>query len=177
VSRVVRKSRAQSASEARDLLAALFTAELVRPSSCLWLVTPWISDIELLDNRTGAFVDLLPFGRRSIRLAEILVRLTTYGCTVVVATNSDQHNTIFRNRLVHMAEDFAVRDRLLIEVDSTDELHAKTLTGDDYTLTGSMNITHFGIEIREEYIELQTDPSYVARARMDMHDRFGGTLA
>jgi hypothetical protein len=176
VNRVVRKSRAQSASEARDLLAAVFTAELVRPSSCLWLVTPWISDIELLDNRTGAFVDLLPFGWRPIRLAEVLVRLASYGCTVVVATNSDQHNAIFRNRLLYLAEDFAVRERVLIEVDSTDELHAKTLTGDDYTLTGSMNITHFGIEIREEHIELHTDPSYVARARMDMHDRFGGTL-
>lgn len=40
MSRVIRKSKAQSAAEVLDMLGALFSAELIRPSRCLWLVSP-----------------------------------------------------------------------------------------------------------------------------------------
>jgi hypothetical protein len=39
-----------------------------------------------------------------------------------------------------------------------------------------MNITRNGIFVREEYLELRTDEEFVARARMDAFDRFGGRL-
>ena len=34
-----------------DLLQMLFLSELLAPSRCLWLVSPWISDIPVIDNR------------------------------------------------------------------------------------------------------------------------------
>ena len=39
-----------------------------------------------------------------------------------------------------------------------------------------MNITFNGIQVREEYIDLRTDEAFVAQARMDAFDRFGGLL-
>ena len=68
MSRVIRKSRAQSSQEVFDLLAAMFAAEMVRPSACVWVVSPWISDVGLLDNAAGDFPALTRFGRRQIRL-------------------------------------------------------------------------------------------------------------
>lgn len=176
MNRVIRKSQSASASEAADLLAGLFSAELCLPSACLWLVSPWISDVELIDNSSGGFDALARHGRRKIRLAEVLVTLAAQGTHIVVGTTTDDHNTRFLQRLRLLAEDLRVADKLTVSIDVTDNLHTKALTGDDFALSGSMNITFNGIQIREELIDLRTDLSYVAEARMSAFDRFGGIL-
>jgi hypothetical protein len=176
VNRVIRKSLNASASEAGDLLAGLFSAELTYPSKCLWLVSPWISNVELLDNTAGSFGALTRFGKRRIRLAEILVALASAGAHLVVGTTTDEHNVRFLNRFKILAEDLRVEDKLTISIDSSNNLHTKALTGDDFALAGSMNITFNGIQVREETIELHTDETFVAQARMDAFDRFGGML-
>jgi len=163
-------------SEAADLLAGLFSAELCSPSTCIWLVSPWISDVELVDNTAGGFDALARFGKRRIRLTEVLVTLADKGTHVVVGTATDAHNTRFLQRLQFLAEDLRVSDRLSVSIDPTENLHTKALTGDDFALAGSMNITFNGIQVREELIDLRTDESFVAQARMDAYDRFGGVL-
>lgn len=176
MNRVIRKSQNASVSEAADLLAGLFSAELSHPSKCLWLVSPWISDVELLDNSAGSFDALARFGKRRIRLAEILVALASRGTQVVVGTTTDEHNARFLDRLRILAEDLRVADKFTISIDTSDNLHTKALTGDDFALAGSMNITFNGIQVREEFIDLRTDDAFVAQARMDAFDRFGGVL-
>lgn len=176
MNRVIRKSQSASASEAADLLAGLFSAELCHPSKCLWLVSPWISDVELLDNSTGSFDALARFGKRRVRLAEILAALASSGTHLVVGTTTDEHNTRFLNRLKTLAEDLRVEEKFTIAIDTSDNLHTKALTGDDFALAGSMNITFNGIQVREELIDLRTDEAFVAQARMDAFDRFGGRL-
>jgi hypothetical protein len=173
---VIRKSKAQSASEVLDVLSALFAAEFAQPGKCLWLVSPWISDVEIVDNAAGTFPALTRFGRRPIRLAEVLVALADQSTQIVIATTSDTHNDTFLRRLRHLAQDLRVADAVTIHVDPTRELHTKALTGDDYALSGSMNITYNGIIVRDEQVELKTDSEYVARARMDAHGRYGGRL-
>lgn len=176
MNRVIRKSQYASASEAADLLAGLFIAELACPSKCLWLVSPWISDVVLLDNTTGGLDALTRFGKRRIRLAEILVTLASMGTRVVVGTTTDEHNKRFLDRLRILAEDLRVEQCLTVVIDASDNLHTKALTGDDFALAGSMNITFNGIQVREEYVDLRTDEAFVAQARMDAYDRFGGLL-
>ena len=177
VNRVIRKSQSTSASAAADLLAGLFSTELCSPSTCLWLVSPWISNVELIDNSTGSFDALARFGRRRIRLAEVLVTLAEAGTHVVVGTTTDSHNTYFLQKLRLLAEDLRLyEDKFTVSIDASERLHTKALTGDDFALSGSMNITVNGIQIREELIDLRTEASYVAQARMDAYDRFGGVL-
>ncbi|MBQ1076747.1 phosphatidylserine/phosphatidylglycerophosphate/cardiolipin synthase family protein [Micromonospora sp. C31] len=176
MNRVIRKSKAQSASEVLDLLGALFAAELVNPSKCLWLVSPWISDVEVIDNSGGTYPALTRYGRRGIRLAEVLTSLAAKGMRVVIATTSDAHNDTFRRRIEQLIVDIRVSDQVTMIVNGTRGLHTKALTGDDYALVGSMNITYNGIHLNEEQVELRCDPTYVAHARMDAFDRFGGVL-
>ncbi|WHT23263.1 phospholipase D-like domain-containing protein DpdK [Crossiella sp. CA-258035] len=176
MNRVVRKSRVQSSVEVFDLLIALFTAELVRPSKCLWLVSPWISNVDLIDNSAGTYPVLSRFGRRPIRLAEIVITLAARGTHVVVGTTTDKHNEAFEYQVRTLAEDLDVAHRVTIDNAPPRTRHAKAVTGDDYALAGSMNITFNGIHILEEDVELKTDPAYVAQARMDAYSRFGGLL-
>ncbi|MCW0190506.1 MAG: phospholipase D-like domain-containing protein DpdK [Rhodococcus sp.] len=176
MNRAIRKSRNNSANEAAELLAGLFAAELCAPSKCLWLVSPWVSDVELIDNSAGSFDALTRFGKRPIRLTEILVALASSGVCVVVGTTSDTHNLRFIKRLRMHADDMRVSRLITVVVDESEELHTKALTGDDFALGGSMNITFNGIQVREESVDLRTDEAYVAQARMDAFDRFGGVL-
>jgi hypothetical protein len=158
------------------MLGALFSAELVAPSKCIWLVSPWVSDVEVLNNSAGTYSALTRFGRRPIRLVEVLVSLASAGACIVVATTPDTHNDMFLRRLKLLKTDLRVEDRVKVVVDHTGKLHTKALTGDDYTVAGSMNITYTGIHLREEQVELRIEPTYVAQARMDTFDRFGGVL-
>ncbi|UCZ61893.1 phospholipase D-like domain-containing protein DpdK [Mycolicibacterium phocaicum] len=176
VNRVIRKSQSASATEAADLLAAIFSAELAAPSKCLWLVSPWISNVEIVDNSAGGFDAVSRFGKRRIRLVELLVALASQGSHIVVGTTTDAHNTRFLHRLQSTAEDLRVANRFTMSIDPSENLHTKALTGDDYALAGSMNITFNGIQVREEHIDLRTDDAFVAQARMDAFDRFGGVL-
>jgi phosphatidylserine/phosphatidylglycerophosphate/cardiolipin synthase-like enzyme len=176
VNRVIRKSQNASAREAAELLVGLFCAELACPSKCLWLVSPWISDVELLDNTAGNFDALARFGKRPIRLSEMLVTVASKGTHIVIGTTTDEHNARFLNAFRTLSRDLRVEDKLIVSIDTTDNLHAKALTGDDFALAGSMNITYNGIQVREELIDLRTDQAFVAQARMDAFDRFGGVL-
>ncbi|WP_051386287.1 phospholipase D-like domain-containing protein DpdK [Actinokineospora inagensis] len=174
MNRVIRKSHAQSSVEVFNLLVSLFTAELVRPSRHLWLVSPWITNVDLIDNSAGTYPVLSRFGHRPVRLAEIVAVLAANGAKVIVATTSDRRNEAFLHRLRDLANDLDVVDRVRIVVDPDRKLHAKAVTGDNYALVGSMNITYNGIHFLQEDVELKTDPAYVAQARMDADHRFGG---
>lgn len=175
MSRVIRRSNAQSATEAKELLCAVLAAELALPSTCLWLLAPLLSDLEFLDNSAGTFAGLSRFGRRGIRLVETLGALAELGASIVVVTSSDQRNRAFRRRLEFVSQDLRVSDRVRLLLEDAEQPRARTLIGDDFALIGGMNLTYGGIELREEQVELRTDPPYVAEARMEMRDRFGGT--
>jgi hypothetical protein len=105
-----------------------------------------------------------------------LVTLAGLGTHIVIGTTTDAHNTRFLQRLELLFGDQRVDKRLTVSIDPSENLHTKALTGDDFALSGSMNITFNGIQIREELIDLRTEESYVAQARMDAYDRFGGVL-
>jgi hypothetical protein len=109
-------------------------------------------------------------------LSELLVTLAAGGSTVVIGTTSDTTNNAFRQRTSRVFEDRGLEPRLLIDVDASGELHEKAITGDDFVVAGSMNITNNGVFVREEFIEFRSDEEFVARARLDAYERFGGDL-
>jgi hypothetical protein len=176
VNRVIRKSQARSSEDAAKLLAALFATELIAPSTCLWLVSPWISNVRIIDNEAASFDALTPWGTRPIRLSEVLATLAAAGSTVVIATTADPHNTDFLQQIRGHVNEVGAAGQLHITVDQSGLLHTKAITGDDFAVVGSMNITWNGIMLREEYLELRTERGFVAQARMDCYDRFGGRL-
>lgn len=176
MTRVIRKSRTTSSREAAELLAGIFVAELVKPSKCLWIVSPWISDIPILDNVGGEFDGLYDMPHRSVRLTEMLATLASSGSCVVIGSTTDPSNTAFLQRIEMAFESQGMASRLTLSLDAAGELHEKAITGDDFAVAGSMNITNSGVFVREEFIEFRTDEEFVARARMDAFERFGGAL-
>jgi len=155
--------------ELRDLLQSLFVGELIAPSRCIWLVSPWISDIPVIDNEANAFGQLAPeWPRSQVPLSNILTRLLQAGTTIHIATRDDEHNRSFLSIIDPL------RNSGHLVTHTSDELHEKGLLGDDYYLSGSMNFTVSGIQINEEFVHLLTHPADIAQNRVILTQRWGG---
>lgn len=157
--------------EIADLLQAVFAGEMLAPSRGLYLVSPWISNVPIFDNRAHSFVSLEPsWTHGEIRLTEVLEHLMDRGCTLVVATRPDKHNTAFLKALDQAAERIGVDPR----IHQVEELHEKGILSDSFYLSGSMNLTFNGISLNEESVHLHTDAGVIAHTRGIFADRWGG---
>ena len=80
----------------RDLFQGLFAAELIHPSSKLWLFFAWISDVEILDNSARQFAGLAPdWPPAPIRLSQALRVLLHRGVQLRLIIREDGHNDYF----------------------------------------------------------------------------------
>src|SRR5688500_11122822 len=121
ITRKIYSSKSTSSSEIRELLQSLFVSELLRPSDRLWLVSPWMTDLEILDNRDGAYSALMPaVGLRHIRLSEILTTLLDRTRLTIVA-RPDDHNSAFLGKLEDLAASLSLQVKL--KVMRRDTLH------------------------------------------------------
>ncbi len=153
-----------------DLLQTIFASEIVAPSRHLWIVSPWISDIPVLDNRANSFASLVgDWARTRVRLSAVLAYLLRRGTAIQVAARPLDHNRDFFAQLRQHAGAEGVRLRL----SEADALHEKGILGDGYYLSGSMNITRNGISFNEEVLHLFTEPSVVAANRQLFVKRWG----
>jgi hypothetical protein len=160
-----------SAKQLPDLLQILFTAELISPSACLWLVSPWVSDIPLIDNRSNAFLSLDPgWARTQVTLSQVLGKLLELGTTVHIATRRDDHNDAFLDRMRRIADP----EGLPLLLHSAQELHEKGILGDGFYLSGSMNFTFSGISLNEEAVHYSVEPAFIAENRILFANRWGG---
>jgi hypothetical protein len=155
----------------RELLQTVFVSELLSPSRCLWIVSPWLRDVPVLDNSAGAFVSLVPdFPRTSVRLSHVLRELIGRGTAVVVATRKEAGNRQLLDALGALGTGTAVTFR------ERDLLHAKGVVGDAYSLIGSMNLTYNGVERLDEMLVFDTDRAKVEELRLTFHNEYGGVL-
>lgn len=154
-----------------DLLQTILVAELIAPSHCLWLVSPWISDIPVIDNTANTFQALEPSWYRSkIRLSQVLTSLTKQGTTVCVATRPDLHNNTFLETLKTKAD----LDHLNLH--KAEELHSKGILSDSFYLAGSMNFTFNGITVNQETLSYETDPATISEQKLNFRARWGGKV-
>lgn len=161
------KSAVTSQDVIRELLQIMFVGELLAPGEerC-WLVSPWISNVVLLDNRAGGFSVVNPqWGQREVRLQEVIVDLMARGARVGIATSLDAHNAAFLEGLGQAALSAGTLGRL--DVVRRRTLHTKGVLLSRGLLTGSMNLTFNGLEINDEMVVYDTTARTLAQARIN----------
>jgi phosphatidylserine/phosphatidylglycerophosphate/cardiolipin synthase-like enzyme len=152
------------------MLQSIFGAELLSPSRCLWIVSPWLRDVPVLDNSTGAFGTLCPeFPLADVRLSHVLRELILRGTTLVIATRPDEGN---RQVIDAISND----PRAVVTFLERPLLHMKGIVGDRYALVGSMNLTYNGVERLTEMIVFETQPAQVESLRIAFKKEYGGVI-
>lgn len=158
------KSSSTGPAVIRELLQLMFLSELLKPSEQLWIVSPWISDVPILDNRSGSFDVMNPeWHRREVRLCDLALQVLTSGSRLALVTRPDDHNLTFLDQLSERTEEASLRDQLNLV--QREHLHTKGILTEAGLLLGSMNLTFNGFEINDEVIEYDTDPQRIAEAR------------
>lgn len=163
------QTAADARNSARELLQLIFASELLMPSRCLWIVSPWLRDVPVLDNSTGSFLFLCPdFPRTAVRLSRVLRELVDRGTTVVIATRADAGN----RQVVDGLQGISRAEAVIFHERS--ELHAKGIVGDRYSLLGSMNLTFNGLERLTEMLVFQNERGGVEQLRLAFRREYGG---
>jgi len=171
-SRRIFKSQTTGQAELRELLEMMFAAELLAPSRELWLVSAWVSNVEILNNEDGAYDSFMPdWGRRSLKLTETLCYMMLQGCAVRMVANASDHNARTFDQLQGLARDWGVEHHLTTLRRET--LHIKGLLTDHFYLSGSMNLTFNGLTINDESLVLDTSASAIIQARLEFGE-YGG---
>jgi phosphatidylserine/phosphatidylglycerophosphate/cardiolipin synthase-like enzyme len=167
------KSAATSQNLIRELLQMMFLGELLAPGGeRAWLVSPWISNVVLFDNRPGGFSSINPeWGSREIRLVEILTDVMARGTMLGIATSMDDHNDPLIAALATAADEAGLADRLCVV--RRQHLHIKGVLFKRGLLTGSMNLTYNGLELNDEMVVYDTTPKTLAEARINFESYVG----
>jgi len=153
-----------------EFLQTLFIGELMNPSSAIWISSPWINDVDLVDNSARQFGTLIPnWPPAMIRLSTILATFLDRGVRLTLILNFDPQNDEFFARMSRMSDSYPDTLRII----RTDEVHEKGIVTDRFTLDGSMNITFRGVHINQEYLGYRCDPELVYQRQLVLEQRWG----
>lgn len=152
-----------STSVLRKLISSLFAAEIISPSEELWVVSPWISDISILDNSAGEFSAIVPsWDYSKISLSKVISYLSEQGTAVYIITRNDEWSQSFLRAVGGKANVCSREDKFI---------HEKgVLARHDFYLEGSFNFTFSGVTLNKEKANLHTDLTTVSENRIHYYD-------
>jgi hypothetical protein len=158
--RVFRSVARRSNIRLTEVLGSLFTLELLSPSKYFYIISPYLSEVPLLDNRYGQFRSLLfDQTETTVELSTLLNALAARKTHVRVLYHPDAANFVRK-----LSDDVEKKERR--------SLHEKALISEHFWLSGSMNFTYAGVYLNDEQITLETDPEQIGRAMIDAHNRW-----
>ncbi len=164
--RKIYKGAVTSQHAVREVLTMVFAQELLAPSREVFIVAPWISNVVIFDSQIGQYATLNPeWGKREIRLVDVLVSIVSNGTKLSIHTRPDDHNRIFKRRIQEAFGDAGLLDQLHW-TDSNSLLHTKGIWTDRVLIDGSMNLTENGVSLNEEVVTVSFDSEQIAAARV-----------
>jgi hypothetical protein len=161
--RIIKSKARSSIVQLADCISSLFALELLSPSPEIYLISPWIGDVPLLNNSYGQYRSIAPeMTKRWIGLLDLINMLSERGSKVHILTRTNQvQNDSFLRRL---------SARVLRK--QTTNLHEKGLITHCFYLRGSMNFTYSGVNLNDENVELTTDPNIISQAFIEAQQRW-----
>lgn len=156
----------------KEVLGSLLTGLIVVPKP-LWLVSPWVSDFDLLDNQSGEWDMVQPaWGLKVVTFSQLLIDCVEAGCSLNLVTRDEATNASFLKRL-----DDALANHSEYRVGLSENLHAKGLLTSDWYLSGSMNFTFSGTNMNDEQLQLTTNTGVISETKLEFEKRYGALLS
>jgi hypothetical protein len=145
-----------------DCLHSIFALELMSPSPEVYLISPLISNIPLINNRFGQFrVAMGDNEEDELHLATILSILANRGSKVRIIYYPHSQTEEFLHLLPPD-----------IDFRGSKTLHKNGLITKHCYLRGSMNFTYSGVNLNDEEVEFTTDATDVSYALIEAQQRW-----
>tara|TARA_Y100000590_G_scaffold131347_1_gene150073 strand:- start:7279 stop:7812 length:534 start_codon:yes stop_codon:yes gene_type:complete len=156
--------------ELRTVLSNLLISLIIRPDKVCWLVTPWVTDFQLLDNRAGEWNTIQSsWESRYINFSELMIAAVTMGCNLKLITSDSVINTPFIEKL-----NLGIEDKSRYSLSRIDEnvIHTKGLLCSSFFLTGGMNFTYWGTNKRDDLMTLKINPEDLKQAKLEFEAKY-----
>lgn len=154
----------------KPFIESIFATEFVNPSRNLWIVSPWVTDLDILDNVARRFSILDPDWPSSpVQLSKIIEGLLTKGTIIHFVVNTDDHNKALILKLNQLRIEYP--DHLHVKIDQL--LHEKGIVSDNFLLDGSMNLTFNGFNINTEFIRYSCNKESIAQKKIAFQENYG----
>jgi hypothetical protein len=159
-----------TARELTDMLEWIWLAELLAPGEELCLLAPLIDNAPLLDNSTGAFDALDPgWGRRSVRLLDLVLRIAASGQRVVLGTlRAESQPLDFLGDLRTSVQDHGLEN--LVQVYELPWLSASGLLTSHGLLRGDLEFSYDAVRLAGASASFDVDPKVLQAARASFLD-------
>lgn len=151
----------------REVLGAQLVGLMMNPQP-LWLVSPWVSNFAVLDNRSGNWSFVEPaWGNREIYFQELLAGMVNYGVELKMVTRDLPLNRDFVKQLYNRLHSKAVFHHTC-----SHDLHTKGMLSPHFFIQGSMNFTWRGANRNEESVVLTCDQHIITEARTEFEKQY-----
>jgi len=150
-------------SQLQNIIEGFFVSEICTPSEEIWIVSPWISNFNVIDNRQGQFSSLVPtWTPRYIKLSEVLYTICSNNTRINISTRSFEKESSNREIITYL-QNLVTNEEFknLINLKIDESLHEKGLLNDAMYLAGSMNLTMSGVSINKEVVEVKISDEFV----------------
>ncbi|HEY1353882.1 MAG TPA: phospholipase D-like domain-containing protein DpdK [Ktedonobacteraceae bacterium] len=154
-----------------QIAGTLLALGLLKPSPELYLLSPWVSKVPLLDNRFGQFRALVgDLDTARLHLGDILRLLAGRGTQVRI---------LYRAPANEMTSQFlaSVRDIKHIACRGVRTLHEKGLITSHFLVHGCMNFTYAGVNINDESRQILTEEAAIWQALQEARVSWEGAAA
>lgn len=147
----------------KDSLSTLFSLEVIQPSSEIYLISPFLSNTPIMDNRLNGYTDLFPTSdNKIISLADVLSTFAWKKSKVRIICNPERKET--REFLEIIGPDIEVRE--------LKNNHEKGMVTSNFYIHGSMNFTYSGININGEHVRITYHTPEINQALMSARARW-----
>ena len=166
MNRRIKATSKNKSSKVLNILCSIFVLELLSPSEKIYLFSPWITDVKLMNSSFGQFRSILPgFGEQQISLSILLNTLAERGSNIYIhsrpSSESNRYTKLFLDELVKK-----------VNIQLIENLHEKIFLTDTFFFRGSMNFTYSGLYLNDEHVEITSDVQEIAHAKLDAKQRW-----
>lgn len=147
----------------KDCLSTLLSLEIIEPSQEIYLISPFLSNTPIMDNRFKQYSDLLPIVEGNfIYLSDIIKTLAWKKVKIRIICNPERKET--KDFLKLLGSDVEIRE--------LKNNHEKGLVTSNFYIHGSMNFTYSGININGENVRVTFLTAEVNQALMSARARW-----
>ncbi|WP_197523528.1 phospholipase D-like domain-containing protein DpdK [Actinokineospora pegani] len=174
--RLIHRQAASPSREIAECLEGMLLSELLSPGRSLLVMSPWMSDFPVVDNRGGRFTSIEQSWTASlVPFSAVLRALLVRRVEVRLACGPGDRDSEFAKRVERGAQLDGTSARLSISpLPHSDKAlsHEKALVADTWAIYGSMNLTYRGVTFNGELITVTTDLATVTKVGTELRGVF-----
>jgi len=145
----------------RKVLGSLLITTGSLPPSHIWLISPWLTDFDFVNDASLPFRSL-GWDTPIIRFSDVLIELANSGWVINLVLRSAPENEPILTTIKN-----AINSRESVQILRREPVHKKGLLLPGVLIKGSMNFTYSGFEKSDEEFELETDLEKLSSFRLE----------